>query len=248
MRGTIHALAMLIFLGGMNPGMASPPGFAVVELFTSEGCSSCPPAEAMLARLEEESRAEHLSVYTMEWHVDYWDDLGWKDPFDLPQATGRQEEYAKSRGSGVFTPQAVLNGVMFPDHAWNLSEIRGDARSLLAKPPAVAVSLRAVPGPGPSMCTLYPSWAGSPKHGDVQLALVEDGLGSVPTAGENASRKLHHTHVVRAFQSLPSGRVDGSGIPFPIPPGVVRSNAAFVALVQDPRTLEILGAAQVPLP
>jgi len=248
MRAMWLAMAGLLLAGGSDRTPASPPGFAVAELFTSEGCSSCPPAEAMLARLVEETRAEHLPIYAMEWHVDYWDYLGWKDPFDLPEATLRQEEYAKARAAGVFTPQAVLNGVVFPDHAWNLSEIRGDARRLLVKPPAVAVSLRVEEGPGPSICTLHPSLTGSARGGELQFALVEDGLGSIPTAGENASRKLHHTHVVRAFRTLPSGRIDGSGIPFPIPFGVERAKAAIVALVRDPRTLEILGATEVPLP
>jgi hypothetical protein len=202
----------------------------------------------MLARLMEETRAEHLPIYAMEWHVDYWDYLGWKDPFDLPEATLRQEEYAKARAAGLFTPQAVLNGVVFPDHAWNLSEIRGDARRLMEKPPAVAVSLRVEAGPGPSICTLHPSLTGSARGGELQFTLVEDGLGSIPTAGENASRKLHHTHVMRAFRTMSAKQTPASGIAFPIPPDVHRADASIVALVRDPRTLEILGAAEVPVP
>ncbi|HXP91338.1 MAG TPA: DUF1223 domain-containing protein, partial [Fibrobacteria bacterium] len=224
MRAKTYAMVALLLAGARNPGNASPPGFAVVELFTSEGCSSCPPAEAMLASLVEESRAEHLPVYAMEWHVDYWDHLGWKDPFDLAQATQRQEDYAKRRSSGIFTPQAVLNGAVFPDHAWNLSEIRGVVGRLLEKPALVQVSLRALPGPGASNCTLYPSLTGSPKDAQLQVALVEDGLGSIPTAGENATRTLHHTRVVRAFRTLPRGWIDGSGFSFPIPTGVDRAN------------------------
>ncbi|HXP89458.1 MAG TPA: DUF1223 domain-containing protein, partial [Fibrobacteria bacterium] len=71
---------------------------------------------------------------------------------------------------------------------------------------------------------------------------------SIPTAGENATRTLHHTRVVRAFRTLPRGWIDGSGFSFPIPTGVDRANAAFVAWVRDPRTQEILGATQVPVP
>jgi len=201
-----------------------------------------------LARLLEESRGSNLPVYAMEWHVDYWDHLGWKDPFDLPQATRRQEQYANAQASGLFTPQVVLNGIVFPDHAWNLSEIRGDAKRLLEKPPLVTVSLRVEAGPGPSLCTLHPSWTGAKKDGELRLALVEDGLGSLPTTGENASRRLQHTHVVRAVQAFPAGKADGSGIVFPIPQGVRRANASFLALVQDPHTLEILGAAEAPVP
>jgi hypothetical protein len=85
--------------------VAGPPR-AVVELFTSLGCSSCPPADAVVGRLSSDP-----AVLALSFHVDYWDDLGWKDPFSSPVSTGRQYAYAKSlREQSVFTPQLIVNG------------------------------------------------------------------------------------------------------------------------------------------
>src|SRR4051812_10358250 len=77
----------------------------VLELFTSQGCSSCPPADALLGRL-----AQRPSVIALAWHVDYWDHLGWRDPYASRQATARQQEYARQLESVVFTPALVVNG------------------------------------------------------------------------------------------------------------------------------------------
>src|SRR6476620_3102500 len=87
-------------------------GFAVVELFTSEGCSSCPPADAVLARLAADTRDRGLAVYPLAFHVDYWDRLGWRDPHSAKAYTDRQYAYAAALGAAgqVYTPQMVVNG------------------------------------------------------------------------------------------------------------------------------------------
>jgi len=102
-------VALAFGLTGMN-GVAAAGDFrtptGVIEMFTSQGCSSCPPADRVLAEV-----AQNRNVLALGWHVDYWDYLGWKDTFGLPQATKRQRAYAVSFGNkGVYTPQAVING------------------------------------------------------------------------------------------------------------------------------------------
>src|SRR5260221_13588392 len=96
--------------GGGTKSRDDPPP-VVVELFTSEGCSSCPPADALLLKLMEKQRPEKAAIVALEEHVDYWDQLGWRDPFSSREWTGRQESYAAtfSRGN-VYTPQMVVDG------------------------------------------------------------------------------------------------------------------------------------------
>src|SRR5215475_7917611 len=112
----------------------------IVELFTSEGCSSCPPADALLARLDHEQRIGNAEIIALEEHVDYWDQLGWNDPFSGKQWTERQEDYANAFGNaGVYTPQMVIDGrVEFVGSAQNKAR---NAIAEAAKEPKAEVSI-----------------------------------------------------------------------------------------------------------
>ena len=111
------AIAGDMFLASVHAGAQASAGFAVLELFTSEGCSSCPPADEALSDISQRAQKEGLPVYALEWHVDYWDSLGWKDPFDSHEATERQYAYARALPSDVYTPQLVVNGTLVPSYA-----------------------------------------------------------------------------------------------------------------------------------
>src|SRR4051794_6734165 len=85
-------------------------GLAVIELFTSEGCSSCPPADALLSEILRDARAKNLAIYPLAFHVDYWDHLGWRDPYSDPAHSNRQRGYSRTfRRDSIYTPQMIVN-------------------------------------------------------------------------------------------------------------------------------------------
>src|SRR5258706_10393726 len=89
-----------------------PTGIAVIELFTSEGCSSCPPADALLAEILRDARGKNLAIYPLAFHVDYWDHLGWRDPYSDPAYSARQRGYSRTfHRDSIYTPQMIINGV-----------------------------------------------------------------------------------------------------------------------------------------
>jgi hypothetical protein len=241
---------------GPAPPPAGPP-CAVVELFTSEGCSSCPPADALLAQIDADARATGQRVFPLEFHVDYWDNLGWRDPYSSAAATERQRDYADRLGlDQVYTPQMVINGT---------SEFVGSNRAraareivaALAAPTAVSVSITPaadhvlVGGATRYRVTLRPS----PRGAEVVVARVESGLVSKVGRGENGGRTLHHASVVRAFAVAtpgPDGAVTvavgkpsagGGGVGA----GATRATRV-IAFAQDRATGAILGATALTAP
>src|SRR4051812_46079004 len=103
-------LACGIGASAASTGASRPAGVAVVELFTSEGCSSCPPADRLLADLASEAARVGQPVFTLSFHVDYWNGLGWADPFSRPAYSERQRSYADALGGGTYTPEMTVNG------------------------------------------------------------------------------------------------------------------------------------------
>src|SRR5882724_8767554 len=167
----------------------------LVELFTSEGCSSCPPADAVLARLHREQPVPGVQLVVLSEHVDYWNDLGWKDPFSDPQFSDRQGRY----GSRIYTPQVVVDGridVLGSDEAGIVRAAKAAARD-----PHGTVRLeRSAAGVRISVSGLSEH-----RHTNVVLAVVEDGLVSKVERGENAGRTLAHAAVVRTLREV--GRI-----------------------------------------
>jgi hypothetical protein len=216
--------------------IAAPPGFAVVELFTSEGCSSCPPADGALARLSAIAEADHLPVYALEWHVDYWDNLGWKDPFDSHLATERQYAYARALPSSVYTPQVVMNGKVVPSWAGDVSELERDVRSLSAARTTAAIHLQVLPSSTASRLDVNVQAGGGSPGSQVLVALVEEGLGATPTAGENAGQALRHSSVVRSVAMLPAA---GGEARLDVPTGVDLARASLVGFLQE-RSMRIV--------
>ena len=165
----------------------------LVELFTSEGCSSCPPADKVLSIL-----AEREDVAVLSWHVNYWDYIGWVDPYGHPEATPRQRAYGRTfRRSSIYTPQMVVNG---RTEFVGSDQARAD-RVLKSQPanPAV-IELTAKMSEGSISVSALISNSGKNTH--AYLALTEDNLVSNVKRGENRSRTLNHDGIVRKYFDL----------------------------------------------
>ena len=235
-------LSMMTLASSPSPGRERRP--VVVELFSSEGCSSCPAADAVLDELDRDQPVPGAEVVALELHVDYWNRLGWADPFSRAEFSARQARYAQAfHLRGVYTPQAVVDGA---DEA--VGSESGTLRSEIAKAaarPAARVSL-ALRG---DMVALQVSSlpAGADDRAEVWLAITERGLSTDVPRGENAGRHLRHGPVVRELAQVGTLR-DGRfarELPFALPAGVKPERARIVAFVQEHTTRHIVGAAAI---
>ena len=242
------ALAFALVSAWARPSDAAPgdsPGVAVVELFSSEGCSSCPPAERYLADLAEEARRSGRRILPLEFHVDYWNHLGWADPFSSAAFSRRQEDYVRALDlAQMYTPQMIVNGT---EEFVGSDRGRGARAVELALSHAPRVQVRAwAKRAGKGWLVGY-HLSGSTDGAQVCVALVESGLVSRVRRGENSGRTLEHTGVVRRFESVAIG-VGGQGTLTLEPHVDIRAGRGrAVVFVQDPRTSAILGAAAVDL-
>lgn len=232
-----------------SPTPARAP--VLVELFTSEGCSSCPPADRLLARILEHQPVDGAEVIALGFHVDYWDRLGWRDRFSSPRYTMRQNAYAHAWGQAdnVFTPQAVVDGtVAFNGGDWEKAR---QAIAQCATTPKLAVTLElaeaASERPSLRVGVAAPEGrASAPLKGDVMIAVTQDNLVSDVQRGENAKKRLTHVAVVRVLDKL--GRFDGRA-PFTATRALSldkdwpRGSVKIVVFVQDASSKRILGVA-----
>jgi hypothetical protein len=225
-----------------RPRPAAGPGFAVVELFTSEGCSSCPPADALVARVQKEDK--DLPVYVLAFHVDYWDRLGWKDVFSNSAYTERQRQYANWLSlQSVYTPQIVVNGKKeFVGSAE--STLRSSIEKSLQTPPAsTRLSVANL-----KMTDKQVDWTwqteGAKKGQSLVVALVQRNALTNVKAGENGGRQLAHVQVVRAFRSEEwNGKSSGAGH-MDWPAGVKTGDAELIAFIQNRDNGEIIAATR----
>lgn len=226
-------------------GAEQGPTAVVVELFTSEGCSSCPAADQLLARLDKAQPVPQAGIIALEEHVDYWDQQGWRDPFSAHFYTLRQQGYARALAADdVYTPQMVVDGrAAFSggDATHALREIRRAAAL-----PHASVSLRRKDDSTVAL-TVDRIPAGT-KSVEIILAVIEDALSNDVLRGENAGRRLSHAGVARSLVSVASfdARKSPSYVtdaPLHLLPEWNRKNLRVIGFLQDRDSRRILGAA-----
>jgi hypothetical protein len=185
---SLLALAVL----GPTLATAEPRPPVLVELFTSEGCSSCPPADAALARLARDPAFAAAEVIPLELHVDYWNQLGWVDPFSAPEFTARQEQYARSLGGeGLYTPQMIVDG--WVSGVASPSGLRRGVEKAAGREKAWLEVLVASARPGLDVTVRPPAGL----SGHLVVVLSEDRLSSKVERGENRGLTLAHAPVAR---------------------------------------------------
>ncbi len=235
----LFALALLPF-AIFAAEMRSP---VVVELFTSEGCSSCPSADKLLAEIERTQPVPNAQVLVLSEHVDYWNRLGWRDPFSTHAFSQRQSAYADSfRHDGVYTPQMVVDG-----HAEFVGSDGSRAKKAIAE--AAAQPKATVVVSGSDKLTVNVDHVPGGADADVLLAITESGLRSDVRSGENSGRLLNHTGVVRRLTVLGQTH-EGSfstQANSQIAADWARANLQAIVFVQDRKTKKIVGAAVSPM-
>ena len=235
--GIILATALLL---GLSPA-ATAQNPVVVELFTSEGCSSCPPADSVLMALSRQGSQSGPPLILLGEHVDYWNYIGWTDRFSSAQFSQRQNDYAKALHGQVYTPQMVIDGrVEFVGN--EMGEVRRRIDEAAKQPKPVKVDLR---WEGKDLhVSAQPS---GDVHGKLLLAITEDGLSTSVGGGENGGRTLHHAAVVRQLRQI--GDINGKSVELTVPVAPNsdwnRANLNVAVLAEDPVTQKILGAAEI---
>jgi hypothetical protein len=228
-------LAATLFFGAPSLALAEPAK-AVVELFTSQGCSSCPPADAQL-----EALASRPDIVALAYHVDYWDYLGWKDTLGTPIATQRQRAYAASRGERqVFTPQFIVNGSRSLSGSELKSAVAGSGLPVAVDIDYIDEKLQvSLSGDGPGAKV---------RGATVRLVTLKSKAVVDVARGENAGKRITYANVV--IDVAPIGMWDGKPLTITLPSDEVLAGGADACaiLVQMDRKGspgEILGAAWI---
>ncbi|MDQ6531478.1 DUF1223 domain-containing protein [Flavobacterium sp. LHD-85] len=212
-------------------------GFALLELYTSEGCSSCPPADELLGRIQNEYHDKN--VYVLAYHVDYWDKQGWKDIFSNPDFTKRQYDYAQFIGKEpIYTPQVIINGKT--DYIGSQeTSLRNGIKSALSKPASASLNLDA--NQNESSISINYNVEGTSKNSRLLIAVVQKEAKSNVKRGENAHRVLSHYQIVRNLQSVDLNKIKKGTASIHLPKNYNAQDFEIIGFVQDMNSGAILG-------
>ncbi|MDJ1467659.1 DUF1223 domain-containing protein [Xanthocytophaga flava] len=214
---------------------AAGNGFAVLELFTSEGCSSCPPADELLARIQKQ--AGNKPIYLLAYHVDYWDRLGWKDSFSKPEYSKRQYTYSRQFAGQVYTPQLIINGN---------KEFVGSDESAINDALMSALKIQTSTSLVFQAQTFQTQYAGNTRFNyqvtgedntsQLVVALVQKQGMSKVERGENKGRTLSHVQIVRALYNFDRKTEKEGIITLNLPAPFYTKDWEIIAMLQNPKT------------
>jgi hypothetical protein len=225
------------------PATLPASGVAVVELFTSEGCSSCPPADQVLSRIVSAARKSGKKIYPLAFHVDYWNRLGWTDRFSSAAFSKRQSDYGDALGNNQsYTPQMIVNGS---------TEFVGSDEDRAGREIAKAISQPAAVGVNLEVQLdhhkVHAAYTTTGAEGmTINFAVVERGLRTDVKRGENSGNRLQHDNVVRAFKQADAAAT--GQVELDVPEDLQPPNSSAIAFISDSKTQAIRGATCADLP
>jgi hypothetical protein len=247
--GLAVAIAATLVVASRGDDMTNQRQPVLVELFTSEGCSSCPPADALLEKLDREQPIAGAQIIVLSEHVDYWNHLGWTDPFSSAAFSARQETYARRFGlDGPYTPEMVVDG----GAECNGSDSRKAEAAIrhAIEAPKVGIRMRAAAS-GDAAVTLEvdPLPEGKIHKANIYVARAADRGTSDVLGGENRGRTLRYVSIVGDIQ--PVGSISGNAMftkQLPVRGAKAPPGSRLIAFVQEGGTGRVLGAAMYTIP
>lgn len=214
-------------------------GFAVLELFTSEGCSSCPPADKLMGDIEEKYKDQ--PVYILSYHVDYWNNLGWKDKFSSAENSKRQQQYAQSLHSQVYTPQLIVNGKK-EFVGSDREAVENSIQTALLNSNNATIDLSAKASEKEINVNFKISESNS--QNKVLITLVEKKSSTNVQKGENEGRHLVHWQIVHQQNQIALKNTTTGTTRFQLPENFNTNNWEIIGLIQNMKTGEIRGSAK----
>jgi hypothetical protein len=241
--GSIGLLSVYGFIKVNNPmgKITAKPGngIAVVELFTSEGCSSCPAADEAIERLLKKNTAD---VYILVYHVDYWNRLGWIDPFSQPAWSERQYQYANALHlNSVYTPQVIINGTkefVGSDESQLVTSVQNNLANSIPR------SFNVKAQRSKNVISIHYE-INNPYALLLNFAIVQPETTVAVKRGENAGRTLHHVNIVRLLKTIDAAG-DGDVL-ISIPTELTDIPLQLIAYIQDKKSFRVTGAVKIAL-
>lgn len=229
--------SLFLLIGNSIFSQNNSKGFALLELYTSEGCSSCPPADELLGKIQNEYKDKN--VYVLAYHVDYWDKQGWKDIFSNADFTKRQYDYAQFMGKEpIYTPQVIINGKT--DYIGSQeTSLRNGIKLALSKPVSANLNLEA--SQNANLLSVNFNVEGTSKNSRLLLAVVQKEAKSNVRRGENANRVLSHYQIVRNLQSVDLNKTKKGTAAIHLPKNYNTQDFEIIGFVQDIKSGAILG-------
>jgi hypothetical protein len=243
-------LSVIILVGSVlliNSRSASPivaQSVAVVELFTSQGCSSCPAADKLLSEIALQAETQNEPILVLSFHVSYWNHLGWKDPYSSEAFTERQRHYSEVlQTDNIYTPQMIVNGTE-EFVGSDRTRITSAITRALATPAAYAITIDQLNKQGNTLSLAY-TLNESPKDELLYAALVINHAENQVPRGENAGKLLKHDNVVMTLDSFPLGKT--GQLKLSIPASTNPSGYELILFIQERNSLKIVGATRLKL-